>query len=156
MRRLPTLLIALILAPCAAFGQWSDAQREVVDNIKACWDIWVEALAEDTPDRWIDNCAEKDYQYWSAEDGTPRGVDEIRILWPSIRKTEEYWVSLRPVSIQLFDDIAVVHFYGAWSGIDGERRRLAEAKRTEIFRRSRGGWRLVAGHRTPIGDDYFQ
>ena len=58
-------------------------------------------------------------------------------------------MSLDPITIQIFDDIAIVHFYGAWSVEGPDGRTVDERKRTEVFRKSSERWLLVAGHGTP-------
>lgn len=50
----------------------------------------------------------------------------------------------------MMDDVAVLHFYGYWRAPSGEGETVTEAKRTEIFRRIDGRWKLIAGHATPV------
>jgi hypothetical protein len=50
----------------------------------------------------------------------------------------------------LFDDVAVLHFYGYWKTPGPEGEEVTEAKRTEIFRRIDGRWKLMAGHGTLV------
>ncbi len=62
---------------------------------------------------------------------------------------DEYWVSLEPIDIRVIDDVAIVHFYGTWNGLEEGNRVSHERKRTEVFRNVSGRWMLVAGHSQP-------
>jgi hypothetical protein len=60
------------------------------------------------------------------------------------------WVDIRPVSLSVVDDIAVLHFYGLWKAPGADGVQVTEAKRTEVFRRMDGRWKMIAGHATPV------
>jgi hypothetical protein len=63
------------------------------------------------------------------------------------------WVDIRPVSLTVVDEIAVLHFYGYWKAPSAEGEQVTEAKRTEVFRRIDGRWKVIAGHGTPVSPE---
>lgn len=151
MRTIRTLFVLACLGIAGpSFSQnWTAEQQGVIDDLKECWDIWVDAAknADTGPSPWIDNCADDDLRYWFRR-GAPNDLDDLRRNWSAIVAAKEFWVSLDPITIQIIDDIAIIHFYGAWSVEGPDGRSVVEAKRTEIFHRSNGRWRLLAGHRS--------
>lgn len=149
MRAIKTILLLAFLSVAGpSFAQtWTADQQSVVDDLKECWDIFVQSVKDDDPNAWIDECTD-DFRYWWI-DGTPNDADFFRRNWAAAVEASEFWVSLRPISIQIFDDIAIMHFYGQWSTKVPDGRIINEQKRTEVFRRSSNRWLLVAGHGTP-------
>ncbi len=61
---------------------------------------------------------------------------------------EYRWVDLQPLAVKVNGNMAVIQFYGYWSENRGEGRVITEAKRTEVFERIGGRWRLSVGHAT--------
>ena len=149
MRAIKTILLLACLGVAGpSFAQnWTAEQQGVIDDLKECWDIWVEAAKDADPSPWIDNCTD-DFKYWVGQ-GAPADADDVRRNWSATVASKEFWVSLDPITIQIFDDIAIVHFYGAWSVEGPDGRTVDERKRTEVFRKSSERWLLVAGHGTP-------
>lgn len=143
--------IALLLAPTPSTAQqWSPAEQEVLDQLAECWDIWMEGVGSGTPDRWMAECAVPELTYWPAQDGAPLNTDFDRRNWELAMATDLGWVDIRPVSLTVMDDIAVLHFYGYWRTPGPEGEQVTEAKRTEVFRRIDGRWKMIAGHATPV------
>ena len=62
---------------------------------------------------------------------------------------EQRWVDLQPLTVKVNGNMAVIQFYGYWSEMRGEERVITEAKRTEVFERVGGRWRLSVGHAEP-------
>ena len=154
MRTIRTILVLVCFGIAGpSFSQnWTAEQQGVIDDLKECWDIWVESVKDDDPDAWIDNCTDS-YKYWWI-DGSPNDADFLRRNWSATVEAQEFWVKLDPISIQIFDDIAIVHFYGQWSAKGPDGRKINEQKRTEVFRKSDDRWLLVAGHGTPTDVEY--
>jgi len=146
---LAALVVVLCFTPAAHAQQWSAEQQEVIDTLKECWDIWMEDVRGGVgPDGWLEQCAVPDYSYWWIF-GVPHGAEEDRRNWETISETDLGWISLQPVAVRIYDDVAVMHFYGTWRVSNSEE--PLEAKRTEIFQRVDGRWKMIAGHATPIG-----
>ena len=142
---------ALLLAPAPALAQqWSEDEQEVLDQLAECWDIWMEGIGSGSPERWMAECATPELTYWPAQDGAPLKFEFDRRNWNLASATDLGWVDIRPVSLTVVDDIAVLHFYGYWRAPAADGERVTEAKRTEVFRRIDGRWKLMAGHATPV------
>ena len=151
MRSLFLLVVAVLLAGSASAQQWTSEQEEVITQLEECWDIWVVATHDGSPDAWIDSCTD-DFRYRGDEIGAPNGVAELRRTWGEVVATDAYWVSLRPLDIRIIDDVAIVHFYGSWNEKQGEERVTQERQRTEVFHKEDGRWLLIAGHSQPSGN----
>jgi len=152
MRRLVLLVAVLGLSlshPLLA-QQWSSQEQEVLDHLAECWDLWMDGIRAGSPEEWISQCSTPAATYWGAQDGAPNDNEFLRRTWKIISTQDLGWTDMRPVSLTVQGDVAVLHFYGYWRapGTDGEI--VTEAKRTEVFRRIDGRWKLMAGHATPV------
>ena len=130
--------------------QWSAEEQEVLDQLAECWDIWMEGIGVGSPDRWYAECATPELTYWPAQDGAPINTDFDRRNWDMASSADLGWVDIRPVLLTVVDDLAVLHFYGYWKTPGEAGVQVTEAKRTEVFRRIDGRWKLFAGHGTPV------
>ena len=144
------LVLVLAQPGVSSAQQWTDEQQEVIDHIKSCWDAWVEALAHETPDHFYDNCAidERSHFWWTGH-GAPANELEVRRNWKVIREVDDDWVDLRPVYVDVFGDVAIVHFYGYWRANTPNGPTVTEHKRTEVFQRRVNGWVLIGAQGTP-------
>lgn len=152
MRYLVSFLALSVLVPTAAASAqtWSPEEQEVLDQLAECWDTWMEGVQSGSPDRWISECSTPTSSFWPASDGAPFGNDFIRRNWPTIQVQDLGWVDIRPVKLAVTSDLAVVHFYGYWMAPGENGETVTEAKRTEVFRRINGRWKVIAGHGTPL------
>ena len=148
------ILFTISIASPSYAQNWTAEQQGVIDDLEACWDLWVEALDDRTPDAWASACAEEDYTYWF-RGAALGGLEDLRREWSMIRETQEYWIGLHPISIKIYGDIAIMHFVGIWSGLGPEGRIINEANRTEVYRRDGGQWKIVAGHNQATNDRYY-
>jgi ketosteroid isomerase-like protein len=145
-----TLSSLAVSAPLLA-QEWSSEEQEVIDTLAHCWDVWMEGVEAGSPDGWISECSTPTATYWGAPDGAPNGNDFIRRNWEMIRTHDLGWVDIRPLSINVEDGVAVLHFYGYWRAPSADGGEIVtEARRTEVFRRIDGSWKLIAGHGTPV------
>jgi hypothetical protein len=151
--RFPLLVFAaaLIAAPAAA-QEWNAEQQGLLDHVTACWDAWVVALADQTPDRFLDACPQDDRgHWWWTADGAPEDlVGSLRRNWHVIREVDEDWVSLRPIYIDIFGDVGIIHLYGYWRANTPDGTVTTEAKRTEVFQRRGGSWVLIGAQSAPV------
>ena len=137
--------------PLTASAQtYTAAEQEVLDQLAECWDIWMEGVRSGSPDRWYTQCAAPELTYWPAQDGAPIQSDFDRRNWDLASSMDLGWVDIRPLSLTVVDNIAVLHFYGYWKTPSEDGQRVTEAKRTEVFRRIDGRWKLMVGHSTPV------
>jgi len=154
MRGLTSILsVALLGVPSSALvaQEWTPEQQSLIDHVTQCWDAWVEALADETPDRFFEACPtdERAHWWWTA-DGVPGSPKDDRRNWHVYRDTDEDWVSLRPVYVDIFGDVGIIHMYGYWRAKTAGGTVTTEAKRTEVFQRRSGGWVLIGAQSTPV------
>jgi len=147
-------IVGLILPLSANAQQWNSEQQEVIDHLTECWDFWSDNVdSEGGYAQWINECSIPSNTYWWSPDGAPLNNDFTRRNWGVDSEKDLGWVDIRPVSITVDDDIAVLHFYGYWREKTEDGNTVHEAKRTEVFRRIDGRWKMIAGHSTPISSD---
>ena len=151
MRTLFFLTATLIAAPVSA-QEWTADQQSLIDHVTGCWDTWVDALADETPERFIDACPADDrgHFWWTAE-GAPEALNVgIRRNWHIIREVDDDWASLRPIYVDIFGDVGIIHMYGYWRANTPDGTVTTEAKRTEVFQRQSGVWFLIGASNTPV------
>jgi len=142
-------VFVLVPGPAPA-QQWSAAEQEVLDQLAECWDIWMEGVESGSPETWISQCSTPTSSYWPSSDGAPNNNDFLRRNWSMVQVQDLGWVDIRPMMLTVTDDIAVLHFYGYWRAPGENGETITEAKRTEVFRRIDGRWKLISGHGTPV------
>lgn len=147
-----TLLTLAVSQPLRA-QQWSAQEQEVLDSLAACWDLWMEGIESGSPEGWIVECTTPGVTFWPAADGAPLGLDFIRRTWGDISGRDLGWADIRPVRLTVEDDFAVLHFYGYWRAETPTGEIVTEAKRTEVFRKIDGRWKLISGHGTPVNPE---
>lgn len=142
------LLVGLSSATEVTAQNWSEAQQEVLDGMKRCWDLWMDAVNSGSPEAFQAQCQTDDSTFWLATDGVPatdRGF--LGRGWGVEVGMDLAWLDLRPIHVAVDDDVAIIHFYGYWRFPGPE---VAEWKRTEVWRQVDGSWRQWAGHATPV------
>jgi hypothetical protein len=157
MREYFSLLFAgavlLLMTPLASSAQeWNAEQQGLIDHVTACWDAWVDALADETPAQFFDACPQdaRGHWWWTA-DGAPEAlVVGVQRNWHVIRETSDDWASLRPIYVDIFGDVGIIHLYGHWRAKTPDGTVGTEAKRTEVFQRRGGQWVLIGAQSTPV------
>jgi ketosteroid isomerase-like protein len=150
MRYCLLVVFGMILACPLIAQEWSDEEQEVLDHLEECWDMWMDGVEQGTPDRWMSECTTPETTYWSAVDTAPTDHEYIRRIWDRISETDLGWLDIRPTSLRVNDDIAVLHFYGQWRAATPDGETVTEGKRTEIFQRLDGRWKIIAQHWSPV------
>ena len=133
-------------------GRWSPEQQEVIDDIIARWDAWMEAEGKNDPEIWISRrpIAEGAVT-WVTTDGAPLDiVTHHRRNWQAAHEQPATWVDLRPLSVNIYGDVAVVHFYAYWRNKTPSGSEVREQKRLEVFKKIDGKWTILAGQITPV------
>lgn len=133
--------------------QWNAEQMGVINSVKACWDTWVEGIRRRNPEQWLAECSDGESVYWGTADGSPRvgTPDQLRRRWEAVSRADRKWIDLRPLSIKIVGDMAIMHFYGLWEQNTPEGQIVVnEAKRMEVFRRAGNRWVQIAGQATPV------
>jgi len=119
--------------------------------VTTCWNAWVEALADPTPARFFDACPIDDRaHWWWTADGVPGSPQDDWKNWSTVREVDDDWVSLRPVYVDIFGDVGIIHMYGYWRAKTPDGTTTTEAKRTEVFQRRDGRWVFIGSQGTPV------
>jgi hypothetical protein len=154
MKSTSVVLCALVLilhAGSAMAQEWSAEQKEVIAQIKACWDANNRAHQEKNFDLFTAACpCEKDGYWWVTSEGAPRQFMNLDArlttegLYWGIKRAN--WLDLRPLSIKIDGDLALVYFYAIWifedyrGGIT-----QTEQKHFEVYRKKSGRWTFLGG-----------
>lgn len=145
----PLILGSLLAVPVTA-QQWTPEEREVIEHVKMCWDAWVEALADETPDHFFEACPQdENAHFWWTAEGVPDSAMTVYRNWSRIREVDDDWVDMRPIHVNVINDVAIVHLYGYWRAKTSDGPVTTEAKRTEVFQRRNGGWVFIGAQGTP-------
>jgi hypothetical protein len=151
MRKLGIVFVASLIAAPATAQEWNAEQQSLIDHVTMCWDVWVEALADQTPDRFFEACQIDDRaHWWWTADGVPASPQDDRRNWLTTRKVDDDWVSMRPVYVDMFGDVGIIHMYGYWRAKTPEGTVTTEAKRTEVYQRRDGRWVFIGSQGTPV------
>ena len=152
MRSLLLLAVAGMIAVPVSAQEWTAEQQSLLDHVTNCWNAWVEALADETPDRFLEACPQdaRGHWWWTAQGAPERLISEIQRNWHVIRETDDDWVSLRPVYIDMFGDVGIMHLYGYWRANTADGSVTTEMKRTEVFQRRNGTWVLIGAQSAPV------
>ena len=144
------VLIALLIAVPGSAQQWTQEEQSVIDHVKSCWDAWVDALADETPDRFFQACPEdENAHYWWTSDAAPQNRESVERSWSQIREVDDDWADLRPIHVNVFGDVAIIQFYGYWKANTPDGLVRTQHKRTEVFQQRGGGWVFLGAQGTP-------
>jgi hypothetical protein len=151
MKKMPLVLFLVALFPSLASAQhWTPEEQALLDQIEHCWDAWVSAGDEGTPDTFFQQCPHaEDSSMWWTEFGMPQTLDRIRREWPYTSRVDLGWIDMRPVAVRIWGDVGMVQLYGTWKAAAAEGPVTTEYKRTELFRLIDGRWTFLGGQGTP-------
>ena len=154
MKKASVVLCALLLllsAGSAMAQEWSAEQKEVIAQIKACWDANIRAHQDKNTDHFFAACpCEKDAYWWVTGEGAPRQFMNLEarltaegLYWQMKR---ENWLDIRPLSIKIDGDVALFHGYSVWI-IENYRGEIfqVEQKHFDVLRKKNGRWTYLGG-----------
>ena len=144
-------LVSLVGLPTSSAGQqWTAEEQGLLDNVKACWDSWMEAVRAGDPEIHFGKCPQvENSSMWWTEFGAPEGRQMVRRNFEQVVATDIDWLDIRPVAVRIWGDVGMVQFYGYWSARTPDGPAITEYKRTEVFRRVDGRWFFLGGQGTP-------
>ena len=134
-----SLFVFLLVVNTSVYAQeWSGEQKEVWKSHQKMTDSW----AKRDLDGYM-SCLHENFIGWYNEDPLP--IDK-----KSLRYWEEHWLStskilrneLKPVSIKVTDDIAMVNWYGTTVRV-AEDKKLLYSKWTNICKKEDGKWLII-------------
>ena len=148
-------LIALALTSALFSAQparWSAEQQEILNHLTMSWNAWMEAVEKNDPDIYFKKFpVDENAAFWSTTEGAPDiGAKAARRDWETIRKQDVGWIDFRPVSVNVYGDVAVIHFYSYWKVRTEKGTETVEMKRMEVFKKMAGKWTFIGQQRTPV------
>lgn len=151
MARLNPIVLSAVLAvlpvASASAQEWSAAQREVWSLEEAYWERRQRGDVEGFMDLWDEDFV--GWPHWARE---PMTKADIRKSVAEGALSGLVGYELSPKAIQLFGEIAVVHYAWELQGRDVEGREASrEGRLTHTWRRHSGKWRIIGGMSSPHG-----
>lgn len=144
------LLVSMLFPSLGSAQRWTAEEQGLIAHIKMCWDAWIEAQPEGTPDAFFQRCPySEDATMWWTEFNAPQTPERIRREWDYSSGVDLAWIDLQPVSVRIWGDFGMVQFYGTWKAQTTESPVTTEYKRTELYRRIDGTWVFLGGQGTP-------
>ena len=141
------LILCFFLSLPLSAQNWTEEEQEVLDKIKQDWDSWEKAVKEKDLNIWIDNVQPADdwQGWWTSESALWTMENDKRIFDEYVKNIKNYyWENVFPLSIKIYDNLALIHFYATYTVEDksGKSTRYEE-KRFEVYRKMDGIWRLT-------------
>ena len=132
----------------ATAQQWSPQQKELIQHIQTCLDTWHGKVF----DRWFSICQpDSNSVFWNTSEGSTNNLASWRKgLEAQIKAGYEYiYTEMRPISVLINRDVAIVHYYMISERLDSGKRIKVEQKRMEVFRKAGNQWILMGGMFVP-------
>ena len=159
MKHLLLFLLIFFIPFTASAQNWTPEQQEVIAHIKTCWDGWIKAFEQKDRGLWDEVCpCAEGFTLWGTHNGAPASYENQTRglsggLFSRLNKKID-WLDLRPLSVKIDGDVALVHFYAIFV-VENNKGEIArnEQKRFEVFRKKDGKWTLLGGMTTPVPKD---
>ena len=138
-----TMLISTLLVPNFMVAQsYSKAEQKVINAVNDYWAIFFGK----NKDEWI-KVFHKSYKGWRINRefliNKEALVKEIDYNWG---KSDNLYWSVTPIGVQLYDDIAIVHYY--YNIIDKNKKTskitTEKGRYTDILLNDRGKWKIIS------------
>jgi len=154
-------LLWVILLACAphplSAQSWTAAEQEIIDLNQACWDAW--ASEDLNAVRRTCNEHADARGWWTAETAPQIGwFAKNAERWAAASTPRDTWVywDIRPLSVRIFDNTALIHFWATHTHEDRQGRLTTQSqKHLNIWQRIDGRWTWIGGMATPEGDVVF-
>ena len=133
-------LILVAMAIPASAQEWSAAQKEVWKNVQTYWDL----EAKHDLDGFMGYFHE-DYVGWSKRSSFPGNKAQVR-KWvaESHKNSKTIITDLSPLTINIFEDVAIVHYYYSQLTENKEGKRTNEKGRwTDVLMKQGNKWVLI-------------
>lgn len=136
------ILVSLLFSGIAVYwslqaygAEWSEAQKEIWNLEKKYWECIKNADGETIKNLLHDNVISMRFRK-SDPDNKPQELEYIR-LWVNYRQLKSY--EIRPLAIELFDNIAIACFYYKFDG-----KNFSDSGRvTHTWMKQNGTWYLI-------------
>jgi len=138
------VLLINIFITVQLFGQeWSKEQKEVWKNVEIYWDFSAKGDVEGYLSYFHD-----DYSGWSNSDALPDDKTSLRKYLSHLFRTRKVLVQvLKPVRINIHDDVAIVQYYYSriFTNVEGKEKNQS-GRWTDILMKQGDKWVLIGDH----------
>jgi len=135
------IVFQLLLGMTLLFPQeWSSEQKEAWATVEKMFDFWAKRDLEGYM-----NCLHPNFVGWFHNDPLPLDKKSLRnweSLWLSTEKIHRY--EIKPVSIKITSDVAVVSYYDTTLREDEKEKNLGYSKWTDVLLKENGKWLILS------------
>ena len=128
---------------------WTPQQKEVWSNVETYWDHQTKGNIDGFMSYFS-----ADYMGWDYDSPVPEGKSAVgKYVTNGLKNRKTVFYNITPVSIQIFDDIAVVNYYYTTQTENMEGKKdWAKGRWTDILQKQGPKWVLVADHGGDVKD----
>ena len=143
------LLSLMFLPLCMLAQNWTSDEKIILERVKAGNSSWQDAVNSKDLSIWLKATdPADDFQAWWSQDGGLWNLDDTKKNFEYlIKDIKKYsWVTLKPISIKVYDNVAFIWFYNIFAKEDTMgNTKTFEEKRFEVYRKIDGKWRWSSG-----------
>ena len=146
--------LVLVFPQTLAAQSWTAEEQEIIALNQSCWDAWA---AEDI-DAVRSTCNEHvDARGWWTPDAVPSvgWFEKNAERWFAAFGPRDSWVywEVRPVSVRIFDNTALIHFWATHTHEDSQGDTATQThKHLNIWQQIDDQWTWIGGMVVPEGD----
>ena len=140
-----TLIVAFIFLSCLLNAQtFSKAEQKVISAVKDYWSVSVGKNKEEWKDIFHDS-----YRGWNkSREALSNKAMVSKWIDYNWGKSQNLFWSINPIGVQLYEDVAIVHYY--YMMIDKDKKTGKETtsngRWTDILMNVKGNWKLISDH----------
>lgn len=143
------LLTVLAATTHVSAQSWSPEQQAIIDQIKRCNDGWVESVRDKRFEKFTSVCPEtRDAVFWYPGSTAPARYGGSDGVWSrsSSANRAVSWADLRPVTVQVDGDLALIYFVVTWTVEPNKGEPVRRpTHRLNVFQRVNGRWLMAGG-----------
>jgi uncharacterized protein (TIGR02246 family) len=123
--------------------EWSAAEKEVVKAMEESYELWAKKDVEG-----FLSYVHDDYIGWHYESPVTQTKSSfINMVSHYFPKTKVIFWEMKPLDIQILDDIAIVHYYFYFLMTDEEgKENSSQSRYTDILMKTDEKWLLISDH----------
>ena len=127
--------------------EWTASQKEVWENVET----YTKLIMKGYVDRFLDYF-HKDYSSWNINESMPVSKTDIKYELQHLPKREIASYNITPVAINIFNDVAIVHyFYSAVYKNSDDKEKAKHGRNTDLLFKQKNKWILIGDHVGSLG-----
>ena len=148
-----TATLALFVPQSALAQHWTAEEQEIVDLNQSCWDAWASEDLGQVRRTCNDHV---DARGWYTPDAAPEigwfGNNAERRMAAFGSGDEWIYWEIRPLSVRIFGDTALIHFWVTRTHEDSQGNQTTQTqKQLNIWQQADGSWTWIGGMAMPEG-----